>query len=346
MKYHYGCSSDASCSSFVVDAGRRRALLGALAFSVAAVSLTAMPVGAQEAFPTKPVRIIVGSQAGGGVDTFSRIVAEKLQQLWGQPVVVENRTGASGSIAAEFVARSEPDGHVVVMATPNSHTTGPHVLKFPYDPLKDFTPISLVMEVPSVLVVDAKSGIDSVRALVDLAKAQPDKMNYYSSGVGSIQHLAGEMFKLSADIKMTHVPYKGSAPAIADMLGQHVTTGIDPISATLPYLQAGTVKALAVAGARRASTMPDLPTMEEAGYPGVEMSTWYGLFGPKGMPQEVRDTWQQAIAKIVAIPDVSERMRAVGGEPRGSTPEEFADFVKSENKRMKTLVDTLGIQPG
>lgn len=321
---------------------RRHLLLGALL--IAASSLPTSGAWANDTFPTKPVRIIVGSQAGGGVDTFSRIVAEKLQALWGKPVVVENRTGASGSIAAEYVARSEPDGHVVVMATPNSHTTGPHVLKFPYDPLRDFTPISLVMEVPSVLVVSGESGIDSVQQLVDLAKSQAGKMNYYSSGIGSIQHLAGEMFKQSTGTEMTHVPYKGSAPAIADMIGKHVTTGIDPISATLPYLQAKTVKALAVAGPRRASTLPELPTLAESGYPGVEMSTWYGLFGPAGLPPAVRDKWQQAIAQIVAMPDVSARMRTVGGEPRGSTPDEFASFVKSENERMKKLVDELGIQ--
>ncbi|MBV7484628.1 tripartite tricarboxylate transporter substrate binding protein [Bordetella sp. BOR01] len=289
-------------------------------------------------FPQEPVRILVGSQAGGGADAFSRLIAQKLQEIWGQPVMVENRTGASGSIAAEWVSKAEPNGYTVLMATPNSHTTGPHVLSFRYDPLRDFTPITQVMEVPTVLVVNKNSPANSMQQLVDLAKASPGKLNYYSSGVGSIQHLAGEMFNLQAEVKVVHVPYKGSAPAIIDVMAGSIAMGFDPVSATLGFIKSGDLKALAVAAPSRASSLPDIPTTAQAGYPGIEMQTWYGIFGPPNMPKEIVDKWQQSVAQVLAMPDVIERITAVAGEPRGSNPAEFSAFVRAEYERMGKLV--------
>ncbi|WP_077001170.1 tripartite tricarboxylate transporter substrate binding protein [Variovorax sp. KK3] len=324
---------------------RRLALASLLTAATALAGLGVVtPAQADDKFPSKPVRILVGSQAGGGVDAFSRLIATRLQEMWGQPVVVENRTGASGSIAADMVAKAPADGYTVVMATPNSHTTGPHVLKFPYDPLRDFSPITLVMEVPSVLVVDKSSPAKTMKELVDIAKAQPGKLNYYSSGNGSIQHLAGEMLNLQAGIKVVHVPYKGSAPAIADVIGQNVTMGIDPISATLSFIEAGTLKPLAVAAPKRASSLPEVPTTAEAGFPGIEMSTWYGLFGPANMPEALARKWQQDVAKVIAQPDMAKRIAAVGGEPRGSSAAQFGDFIKAEYDKMGKLARTANVR--
>ncbi len=318
----------------------RRLALGVLA---AACLALAMPAHAQE-FPSKPVKILVGSAPGGGVDTFSRVIAQKLQEMWGQPVVVENKLGASASIAADFVAKSPPDGYTVVMGIPNSHTIGPHVLKLPYDVLKDFTPITLVMEVPHVLVVNANNPVKDMKELVALAKANPGKLNYYSSGLGSTQHLAGEMFKLQAGVDIVHVPYKGSAPAIADVLGGVITMGFDPTSATLGQIKAGKLKVLAVAAPARTSALPDTPTTAEAGYPGLNMATWYGLFGPANMPKSVVDKWQRDVAKVVAMPDVQKRIADAAADPRASTPEQFASFVREQYDTMGKLVKAANVK--
>jgi tripartite-type tricarboxylate transporter receptor subunit TctC len=297
-----------------------------------------------QAFPTRPVRILVGSAIGGGTDTFARLIAAKLQDMWGQGVIVENRTGASASIAADFVAKSAPDGHTVVMAIPNSHTIGPHVLKMPYDPLKDFTPITLVMEVPHVFIVNAALPAGSLKDVVDMAKASPGKLNYFSSGIGSTQHLAGEMLNLAADIKTVHVPYKGSSEAHKDMLGGTITMGFDPTSATIGQISGGRLKPLAIAAPRRTPLLPNVPTTAEAGFPGVEMLTWYGLLGPANMPRAVVEKWQQDVAKIVAMPDVQERIRAVAAEPRASTPDDFAAFLREQHARMGKLVKDAAIK--
>jgi tripartite-type tricarboxylate transporter receptor subunit TctC len=325
--------------------GPRRALVAGLACLLAGAALAAAPAFAQTApFPNKPVRILVGSAAGGGTDVFSRIIAGKLQEMWGQPVIVENRTGASASIAADLVAKSPPDGHTVVTAIPNSHTIGPHVMKFPYDPLADFTPITLIMEIPSLVVVSADLPVSSMKELVAYMKANPDKANYYSSGIGSTQHLAGEMFNIASGLKVVHVPYKGSAPAIADLMSGAVTMGIDPVSATLGQLKAGRIKALAVAAPTRVSSMPNIPTTAEAGFPGVEMLTWYGLLGPANLPRPIVEKWQQDVAKVMAMPDVKERVAAVAGEPRASTPDAFSAFLREQNARMSKLVRDANIK--
>lgn len=301
------------------------------------------PARAQE-FPTKTVRILVGSAPGGGVDTFSRVIAQKLQEMWGQPVVVENKLGASASIAADFVAKSPPDGYTVVMGIPNSHTIGPHVLKLPYDVLKDFTPITLVMEVPHVLVVNATNPVKDMKELVAVAKANPGKLNYYSSGMGSTQHLAGEMFKLQAGVDIVHVPYKGSAPAIADVLGGVITMGFDPTSASLGQIRAGKLKVLAVAAPTRTPALPEVPTTAEAGFPGLNMATWYGLFGPANMPRPIVEKWQRDVAKVVALPDVQKRIADAAAEVRASTPEQFTVFVREQYDTMGKLVKAADVK--
>ena len=291
-----------------------------------------------QVFPSKPVRIMVGSAAGGGTDIISRLLAAKLQESWGQPVVVENRTGASASIAAEFVAKSAPDGYTVVMAVPNSHTIGPYLMKLPYDVLRDFTPITLAAQVPHVLVVGSASPVTSMRELVELAKANPGKLNFSSSGIGATQHLAGELFNLVAGVKVVHVPYKGSAAAMNDLIAGNVTMSFDTTASSIGQIRGGKLKALAVAAPQRSPALPGVPTTAEAGYPGVVMITWYGLFGPAGMTKAITDKWQQDVAKALALPDMKERIESLAGEPGGNRPEEFGAYIKDQLAKMGKLV--------
>ena len=300
-------------------------------------ALVCAPVDAQN-FPTRPVRILVGSAAGGGTDIISRLIAAKLQEAWGQAVVVENRTGASASIAADFVAKSPPDGYNVVMAVPNSHTIGPHIIKLPYDALRDFTPITLAVQVPHVLVVSAASPIGSMKELVDQAKANPGKLNFSSSGIGATQHLAGEVFNLVAGVKVIHVPYKGSAAAMQDLMAGVVTMSFDTSASSIGLIRGGKLRALAIVAPQRAAALPGVPTTAEAGFPGVEMITWYGLFGPPTLPKALTERWQQDVARVLALPDVKERVAMLAGEAGGNAPEEFAAFIRAEYAKMGKLV--------
>jgi tripartite-type tricarboxylate transporter receptor subunit TctC len=305
--------------------------------SFVVMAICAVAVQAQS-FPSRPVRILVGSAAGGGTDIISRLLAAKLQELWGQPVVVENRTGASASIAADLVAKSAPDGHTVVMAVPNSHTIGPHIMKLGYDPLRDFTPITLAAQVPHVLVVSQGSPVNSMRELVDLAKANPGKLNFSSSGIGATQHLAGELFNLVTGAQTVHIPYKGSAAAMGDLIAGAVSMSFDTTASSIGQIRAGKLKALAVAAPQRTAALPDVPTTAEAGFPGVEMITWYGLFGPANLLRALTEKWQQDVAKALALPDVKERIASLAGEPGGNRPEEFAAYIRDQHAKMGKLV--------
>jgi tripartite-type tricarboxylate transporter receptor subunit TctC len=306
---------------------------------LAGVAVLALSTAAfAQAFPSKPVRILVGSAAGGGTDIISRLLAAKLQETWGQPVVVENKTGASATIAADFVVKSPPDGYNVVMAVPNSHTIGAAVMKLPYDVVRDFTPITLAAQVPHVLVVGQASQAGSMAELVKAALTAPGKLNFSSSGIGSTQHLAGELFNLVAKVKVVHVPYKGSAAAMQDLIAGNVTMSFDTTASSIGQIRAGKLKALAVASARRVPALPNVPTTAEAGYPGVEMTTWYGLFGPAAMPRAVTEKWQQDIAKALALPDIKERIAQLAGEPGGNKPEEFGAYIRDQLERMAKLV--------
>lgn len=291
-----------------------------------------------QAFPTRQVRIMVGYAPGGGTDIFSRLLAGKLTEMWGQPVVVENRTGATGTIAADYVAKSAPDGHTVLMTVPNTHTILPHLMALPYDPLRDFTPITLAVQVPHVLVVGLSVPANNMAELVAMAKANPSKINFSSSGPGSTQQLAGELLNLVAGIKAVHVPYRGSAAAMLDLVAGNVTMSLDTTSSSMGQIRAGKLKPLAVAAPRRVAALPQVPTTAEAGFPGVEMITWYGMFGPAGMPKTVLDRWQQDVARVLQMPDVRERVLQLAGEPVGNSPEEFDAYVRAEFVKTGKLV--------
>ncbi len=279
---------------------------------------------------------------GGPVDLSARLIGGKLQQSLGQPVVVENKPGAGGNIGADYVAKSAPDGYTLVMGAIATHAINPALYKaLPYDPVRDFRHIALLVQVPNVLVVNDQLPARSVRELIALAKRQPGKLNFGSGATGSTGHLAGELFKQMTGTDMVHVPYKGSAPAVADLLAGRVALMFDNLASALPNIQAGKVRALALTTLRRSSFLPDLPTLDESGLKGFDMTTWWGLMAPAKTPQSVVDRVAAECAR--ALPELSERWRAMGSEvPSIRTPAEFAAFVERERRLYADLVKRSG----
>ncbi len=289
--------------------------------------------------------MVVPFPAGGPTDVLTRVVSQKLAERWRQPVVVENKPGAGGSIGADFVAKSTPDGYTLVMATSSTHSIGPVLGKLPYDAQRDFAPIAQVWNAPNVLVVSPALKVDDVKALVALAKQNPGRLNFASSGNGTIPHLSAELFKLLAGIDMTHVPYKGTGLAIPDIARGQVAMIFDSIITAQQHARAGTVKMLAVSTATRSALLPDLPTMIEAGVAGYESTTWFGILAPAATPREVVIRVSGEVAEVVKAADVRERFAAAGAEPLGSTPEAFAETIRSETAKWARVVKAAGIKP-
>jgi tripartite-type tricarboxylate transporter receptor subunit TctC len=283
---------------------------------------------------------VVPYAAGGPVDLSARLIALPLQQALGQPVVVENKPGAGGNIGAEFVAKSAPDGYTLVIGAIATHAINPALYpKFPYDPVRDFRHIALLVQVPNVLVVTNDLPVRSVADLIRLAKAEPGRLDFASGSTGSTGHLAGELFKQLTGTYMVHIPYKGSAPAVADLIAGRVQLMFDNLASALPQIQAGKVRALAVTTARRSSFLPELPTLEEAGVRPFDLTTWWGLMAPAGTPQPIVDRLAAEAAKALLSPDLGERWRAMGSEPPTiRTPNEFTAFVEREKKLYAELV--------
>jgi tripartite-type tricarboxylate transporter receptor subunit TctC len=313
---------------------RRQATFALMAAGGAAVGIRAMPAlaaGAGDTVPSRPVRIIVPFTPGGSTDILARAIGQKLSEIWGQPVVVENKPGAGGNVGVEFVAKSAPDGYVIVMGHIGTFAANPSLYKpLPYDPVKDFAPITLVANVPNVLVVGPAVQSRTLGELIAYAKANPGKLDYGSGGNGSAAHLATEYFKLQTGVSMQHVPYKGTAPAIADLLGGQIgliITGAPPL---MPHLRSGKLRALAVASPKRLAILPDVPTVAESGYPGFSAVQWYGLFAPAGTPKDVVARINRDTIRALRDPGVAERLASEGAEPVGDTPEQFGAFVKSE----------------
>jgi len=310
---------------------------------LAAFALAA-PAHAQDAWPTRPVRILVGAGAGGGTDIIARMLAEKFAETFKQPFVVENRPGASNTIAADLTAKAPPDGYTLLVATNTGQAIAPHLLKLAYDPLKQLAPIGLVVVVPNVLVVGEKVPAKDVKELVALAKAQPGALRYASSGVGSTQHIAGEAFDQAAGVKTVHVPYKGSSQAHLDILGGNVEMMFDTTSSAMQQIKAGKFKPLAVTSPQRSPELPNVPTIAEAGYPAAEMTTWYGLLTTGGTPRPVIDKLAAELKRVLALPDVQARLRGLGGEPGNLTPEQFADMNRAEYERFGKLIKAANIK--
>jgi len=319
----------------------RRAVVASLA--ALALAPLALSGPAQAAFPERSVRIVVPFPAGGSNDVIARLVAQSLTEQWGQPVVVENRAGAGGNVGAEVVARAPADGYTLLLAAP-----GPLVVnqtlysKLNYDPAKDLKPIALIASVPIVLAVNPKVEAKSVAELIALAKAQPGKINFGSSGNGSTNHLAGELLKDLAKIEIVHVPYRGAAPAMNDLIAGHIPMMFDNMPAMKPQVAAGTVRALAVAGATRSKLFPELPTMIEAGVPGFEASAWFGLVAPAATPADVTQTIVAAVDKALKNPDMAKKFAELGAEPGTLSGDAFGDFLKSETAKWGKVVKESG----
>ena len=309
-----------------------------------AVLLAAVATGAfAQAYPTKPIRIVVPFPAGGATDTLARAAAQKLTEAWGQPVVVDNRPGAGGNIGSELVAKAAPDGYTLEMGTVGTHAINASLYaKMPYDHVKDFAPVILVASVPNVLVVNPAVPANSVQELIAYAKANPGKLNFASSGSGTSIHLSGELFKVMAGVQMTHIPYKGSAPALQDLIGGQVQLMFDNLPPSLPQIKGGKLRALAVTSTVRAPALPDVPTVAEAGLPGFEASSWFGILAPAGTPPDIIAKLNAEIAKWLASPEAKERMLALGANAAGGSPEDFAKHIAAETVKWQKVVKASG----
>ena len=319
----------------------RRTLLAAIAASLAvAVSPLAL---AQTAFPTKPIRIVVPFPPGGTTDILARAAAQKMTEAWKEQAVVDNRPGAGGNIGAELVAKSAPDGYTLLMGTVGTHAINPSLYaRMPYDHVKDFAPVILVAAVPNVLVVHPSVPASSVAELIAYAKANPGRLNFASSGSGTSIHLAGELFKVMTGVQMAHVPYKGSAPAIADLVGGQVQLMFDNLPSALPQIKAGRLRALAVTSAQRAPALPDLPTIAESGLPGYEASSWFGLLAPAGTPADVVAKVNGEVARWLATPEAKEKLLSQGANAAGGTPEDFVRHIAAETAKWQKVVRESG----
>jgi tripartite-type tricarboxylate transporter receptor subunit TctC len=300
-----------------------------------------------QTYPVRPVRLIVPTTPGGSVDTLARTIAPRLSERFGHQVVVDNRSGAGGTIAAEFTARSVPDGYTLMIGTIASLATNVSLQqKLSYDPLRDFAPVTLVATQNLVLTVHPSVPAKNVRELVKLAKARPGQLAFASAGNGTGSHLSGELFKQLAGVDVLHIPYKGVAPALLDVISGQVSMSFPSILTSLPQVQSGRLRALAVSGAQRSGAMPDLPTMMEAGVKDYESATWYGIVAPVATPPEIVNKLNAEIAAILKQPDTRERIARDGADPVGNTPQQFGAFMKSEIEKWRKVIRAAGIQPG
>ncbi len=314
---------------------QRRTLLQGAAAAIALPSAWAQP-----AWPTGPVRIVVGFPPGGGTDALARVVGAKLTAMWGQQVIVETKAGAAGLIAAEYTAQQPGDGSVLLMAHINSHALGPALQgnKLRYNAETDFTPLCLVGVTPNLLIANPNVPNKSVAEVVARCKAEPGKVAFASAGQGSAQHLALEMFKVQAKVDAIHVPYKGSGPALTDLMGGQVQYSFETMTSATPHVKSGKVVAIAQTRLKRAKGHPTVPTMQEQGFEGFEATTWYGLVAPKGLPAAIADKVNRDVNTVLAMPDVQEKMETYGAEDGGGTREKFAQFILSEQVKWARVV--------
>lgn len=321
------------------------------AFSRAAMACAAVVsmwschvVAAAENYPSQPVRILVGSPPGGGTDILARLLAERFSKDFDQSVVVENRPGASNTIAADIAARAEKDGLTLLLATTTAQAIAPHILKLKYDPLRDLQPIGLVAVMPSVLVVSASSPYKKVDDLLQVMRKQPQPFRYGSSGVGSTQHVSGVAFAAATGLRLDHVPYKGSAQAQIDLIGGQIEMIFDSSSSAMPQIRSGKLRPLAVSAQSRAAELPNVPTLEEQGVKGADVSIWYALYTTAGTPDPIVQKLSQELQTVLQTPEARERIAALGGEIRSMSVEQFAQFNKEEFDRYGKLVANAGLK--
>ncbi len=324
---------------------RRNSLWRALIWSTFLGLTPALAMAGEIAYPAKPVRVIVTFTAGGGTDMAARAIGQKLAEQWGQQFIIDNRAGAGGIIGTEIVAKSAPDGYTLLLASSSGLVLNPLLTsKLPYDPVKDFAPVSLLAINPTLLVVISSLPVNNVKELIALAKAKPHSLNYASVGLGSPIHLAMELFKAMTGTDMVHVPYKGAGPAVTDLLGGQVQLMFNSMPTVLPHVKTGKLRALAVGSARRAKTVPDVPTVAESGVPGFDAATWFGIVAPSATPKAVVDKLNAGIAKGLEDPEMAQRLLSQGSEVQGSTPEGLAKYMRDESERWRKLIKTAGIK--
>ncbi len=320
-----------------------KALLPMIALIISAGAIANTAHGQQ--YPAKPIRMIIGFPPGGGTDIIGRIVGHKLSEALGQQIIADNRGGASGQIAAELVSKSPPDGYTIMMA----HIAAMSILpslhpKLPYDPAKDFAPISLVAISPNLVVVHPSLPVKGVKELIALAKARPGQLHYASVGTGSVQHLAGELLNLQAKVNMVHIPYKGAGPALTDLIGGHVQLSFDVVPVVIGHIRSGRLRVLAVTTEKRSSVLPDVPTVTESGVPDFDLSTWWGLVAPAAVSTEVISRLHSETVKVLRSKDVRDRIADQGAEIIGNTPAEFAAFIRSERTKYARIVKDANIK--
>jgi tripartite-type tricarboxylate transporter receptor subunit TctC len=320
---------------------QRRTFMTGVAASIAVPTLRAQQLG----LPNGPIRIVVGFAPGGGTDALARVMAQKLGPIWDRQVIVENKAGASGMIAAEYVAKQPSDGSTLLMAHINSHALAPAMgMKMGYSPDRDFTPIMLVGVTPNLLICNEQQPAKTVKDLVDLCKKNPGKISFGSAGSGSAQHLALEMFKLRAKVEAIHVPYKGSGPMLTDLIGGQIQYSFDTMTAATPHVKSGKAIPIAQTRLKRAKSYPNVPTMHESGFPGFEATTWYGLVGPGKLPTPLAQRMNEDMNKVFAMADVQEKFEQFGAEDGGGSREKFAQFMQSELKTWAKVVKDAGVK--
>lgn len=312
--------------------------------SLATLSIV-LPAWSQSGYPSKPITLVVPFPAGGTTDIIGRLIGRHLATRLGGTVIVDNKAGAGGSIGSGMVAKAAGDGHTLLMGTIGTHSINQYLYtKLAYDPFKDFAPISLVAMVPNVLVVHPSQPIKTVKDLIAAARANPNKLTYASAGNGTSIHLCGAMFEQMAQVSMEHVPYRGSAPAIADLLGGHTTCMFDNLPSAMPHIKSGSLRAIAVTTAKRSNTLPDLPTIAESGVPGYDASSWFGLWAPASTPAALVSRLNEEIKTILAQPDVLQTLKDQGAEASPDSPDKFAAFIQAEATKWAKVVKTANIR--
>jgi tripartite-type tricarboxylate transporter receptor subunit TctC len=316
-------------------------ILTALALAITASSAAAQP----SAYPTRPIRLVVPYAPGGVSDITGRIVAQKMSELLGQSVVVENRAGAGGMLGTGAVAKAEPDGYTVVLSSLSAYAIGPRLVKAPpYDPIRDFTAIGAVALSPTILTVNTALPFQSVHDVIAFAKANPGKLSYGSSGIGSVAHISAEMLRASTGIELVHVPYKSAAQAYPDMIAGSISMIFDALPSAIQHIRAGKARPIAMMSDRRASLLPEVPTFAEAGYPQATLRLWVGVHGPADLPAPIVQKLNETLVKVAAAPDVRERLTAVGADAYATTPQEFAQLVRGDVEKLGAMMAAAGIK--
>lgn len=319
------------------------ALLRGLLFAAAVLAIQAAHA---QSYPSRPIRLVVPFPPGGSADILGRALGQKLGEGLGQSVVVENRPGAGTAIAAELVAKAAPDGYTLMLGTVSSHAINPALNpKLPFDPLRDFTPIAPVAAIPFALLVHPSVPARTLPEFIGYARSKPGRLDYSSAGSGTSNHLAGELFEAMTGTHMVHIPYRGSAPALQDLIAGRVSVMFDLVLTAAPHVRSGAVRALAVTGAKRSAALPDVPTVAESGLPGYEVSAWFAVFGPAGLPRPIVDRLNAEIARALAAPDLQQRLASQGAETLAGSPDQFAAYLKGEVAKWAKVVRNAGVQP-